>query len=69
MAYLLLILHQMGLGTVWMTGPLQAKGEIEKILKVPADMDLVVFIPVGYPAENPPLKERKPINEVCEVLK
>jgi len=48
---------------------LQAKGEIEKILKVPADMDLVVFIPVGYPAENPPLKERKPINEVCEVLK
>jgi nitroreductase len=68
-AYLLLILHQMGLGTVWMTGPLQAKGEIEKILKVPADMDLVVFIPVGYPAENPPLKERKPINEVCEVLK
>ena len=68
-AYLLLILHQMGLGTVWMTGPMQAKGGIETILKVPADMDIVIFIPVGYPAENPPLKERKPVNEVCEVIK
>ena len=33
-AYLLLILHQMGLGAVWMTGPLQAKEEVEKILQV-----------------------------------
>jgi nitroreductase len=68
-AYLLLILHQMGLGGVWMTGPLQAKGEIEKILKMPAGMDLVALIPVGYPAENPPLKERKPVNQVCEIIK
>jgi nitroreductase len=30
-AYLLLILHQMGLGATWMTGPIsQAKGDIEK---------------------------------------
>ena len=69
MAYLLLILHQMGLGACWMACPTQAKGEIEKILKVPAEMDLVAFIPVGYPAENPPLKERKPVKEVCEVIK
>ena len=67
-AYLLLALHQMGLGAVWMTGPMQAKAGIEKILKVPADMNLVALIPVGYPAENPPLKERKPINQVCEVI-
>jgi len=67
-AYMLLIFHQMGLGAVWMTGPMQAKGEIEKILKVPDDMDLVSFIPVGYPAENPPLKERKPVKEVCEIV-
>jgi nitroreductase len=68
-AYLVLILHQMGLGAVWMTGPMQAKGEIEKILKVPAGMDLVAFIPVGYPAENPALRVRKPVNEVCQVIK
>jgi nitroreductase len=68
-AYLLLVLHQMGLGAVWMTGPMQAKEEIEKILKVPKEMDLVAFIPVGYPGESPPLRERKPAKEVCEVIK
>jgi nitroreductase len=68
-AYLLLVLHQMGLGAVWMTGPMQAKGEIEKILKVPAAMDVVALIPVGYPAENPPLRERKPLKDVCVVIK
>jgi nitroreductase len=68
-AYLLLVLHQMGLGAVWMTGPVQAKGEIEKILKMPPELDLIAFIPVGYPAENPPLRERKAIKDVCEVIR
>ncbi len=68
-AYLLLVLHQMGLGATWMTGPLaQSKGDIEKILKVPPDMDIVALIPVGYPAENP-TRDRRPVSEVCEVIK
>jgi nitroreductase len=68
-AYLLLVLHQMGLGAVWMTGPMQAKGEIEKILNIPEGMDLVAFIPVGYPAETPDLRVRKSVSEVSEVIK
>lgn len=67
-AYLLLVLHQMGLGAVWMTGPIQAKEEIEKLLRVPPELDVVAFIPVGYPAESPS-KERKPIGEVCQVIR
>lgn len=67
--YLLLILHQMGLGAVWMTGPMQAKGAIEKILKVPAERDLIAYIPVGFPAEKPALRIRKPVKEVCEIIK
>jgi nitroreductase len=66
--YLLLILHQMGLGAVWMTGPMQAKKQLEKILQVPAAFDLVAFIPVGYPAESPESKGRRPVAEVCEVV-
>jgi len=67
-SYLLLVLHQMGLGAVWMTGPLpQCKGDVEKILKTPADMDIVALIPVGYPAETP-TRDRKPVSEVCTVL-
>jgi len=68
-AYLLLILHQMDLGALWMTGPMQAKGEIERILRVPAGLDIIAFIPVGYPAESPAPKERRPIEEVCEVIR
>jgi nitroreductase len=68
-ANLLLIFHQMGLGAVWMTGPMQAKGEIEKILMVPPEMDLIAFVPVGFPAESPGARERKPVTEVCEVIK
>ena len=68
-AYLLLVLRQMDLGAVWMTGPMQAKEEIEKILQVPSEMDVVAFIPVGYPAETPAHGERKPIGEVCEIIK
>ena len=68
-AYLLLALHQVGLGAVWMTGPIQAKEKIEEILQVPHDMDVIAFIPVGYPAEKPAPKERKPVKEVCKVIR
>ena len=68
-AYLLLVLHQMGLGAVWMTGPMQAKGDIEKILNIPQGMDLVALIPVGYPAESPAPRERKPLRDVTQVIR
>ncbi len=68
-AYLLLVLHQMGLGATWMTGPLAtAKGDIETILKTPPNLDIIAMIPVGYPADNP-TGTRKPVSEVCHVLK
>jgi len=68
-AYLVLVLHQMGLGAVWMTGPTQAKDELEKILKVPPGMDIIAFIPVGYPDEEPISRGRKPVSEVTEVIR
>jgi nitroreductase len=67
-AYLMLVLHQMGLGSLWMAGPMQAKADIEKILEIPAGMDVVTLVPVGYPAESP-TKDRKPVSEVCKVIK
>ncbi len=66
---LLLVLHQQGLGAVWMTGPLpQCKKEIEKVLKAPPDMDIIALIPVGYPAETP-TRDRKPVSEVTTVIR
>jgi nitroreductase len=52
-----------------MTGPLpQSKGDVEKILACPPGMDIVALIPVGYAAETP-TRTRKPIADVCTVIK
>lgn len=67
--YLLLVLHQMGLGAVWMTGPMLAKSAMEKILDMPEDMDLVALVPVGYPAVIPASRGRKPLGEVCQFIR
>jgi nitroreductase len=64
-----LFLHYFGLATTWMAGPLQAKKEIEELLNVPPEWDFVDVIPVGYPAETPELRPRKPINEVIRFFR
>lgn len=68
-SHLTLVLHQMGLGAVYMTGPIQAKEDIEKLLKVPKELDVVALIPVGYPDEKPVSRGRKPVNEIAEVVR
>jgi nitroreductase len=65
---LLLVLHNMGLGAVWLAAPLVAKKEIETLLGVPADMDLVCLVAVGYPDETPQ-KDRRPVEEVLEFIR
>jgi len=66
-ATMLLVFHHMGLGAVWLVSPIQAKKEIEAILKVPPDMDLICLIAVGYPDESPQ-KGRKPVDQVLEFV-
>jgi len=65
---MLLFFHQMGLGAVWMVSPVQAKKEIEDMLKFPSDMSLICLIAVGYPDELPQ-KERRPVDEVLEFVR
>jgi nitroreductase len=65
---MLLAFHQMGLGAVWMAGPLIAKKEIEALLKVPANLSLVCVVPVGYPDESPK-RPRKPVEDVLEFIR
>jgi nitroreductase len=67
--YICLFLHHLGLGTTWMAGPLQAKKEIEQLLNVSPQWDFVGLIPVGYPAEDPGLRPRKPIQEVIQFFR
>jgi nitroreductase len=67
-ATMLLVFHHMGLGAVWLVSPLQAKKEIEAILRVPSDMDLVCLIGVGY-ADESPQKDRRPVDQVLEFIR
>lgn len=67
--HLLLVLHSMDLGTCWMSGPLIAKREVEDILEVPEEWDLVALVPVGYPAESPPAKPRKTVDELVQFVR
>jgi nitroreductase len=67
--YLLLLLHYFGLGATWMAGPLQAKEEIEQLLGVQPEWHFVALIPVGFPAETPDLRPRKPIADVVQFFR
>jgi nitroreductase len=64
---MLLVFHQMGLGAVWLVSPIQAKKEIEAILKVSSNMDLICLIAVGYPDESPQ-RDRNPVDQVLEFV-
>lgn len=61
-----LLLHHCGVGTTWMTGPVQAKREIEQILEIPPEWDFVAMIAAGYPDEPSKASQRKPIQEVVQ---
>ena len=54
-----------GLGTVWIEG--QIRGEraaaMGKLLGVPEDLTVYIYMPVGYPAEPGPNAKKKPFEE------
>jgi len=51
-----------------MTGPMQAKGDIEQLLGKPEGFDLVALIATGYPDETPRPKTMKPFDEVVQFV-
>jgi len=53
MQNLLLAATALGLGTCWMTGPLQDEKALRRILQIPIDKEPVAVTPLGYPAEMP----------------
>jgi nitroreductase len=59
MDHLILAATDLGLGTCWVAAfdPVAAR----EILKLPNDVEPIAFTPLGYPADQPKTKERKPI--------
>lgn len=66
--YLMLAAHAYGLGTVWIQ-TLRNIDEIRKILNIPENKIPVAIIAIGWPAEKPSPKPRKPLEELVHINK
>lgn len=67
-AHLLLAAAERGLGSVYLSAyrpdaPELAE-DVRRLLEIPADVDPVTLVPLGYPAEVPPSKEIRSLDEV-----
>ena len=51
-----------GLGTCWI-GSFDQEG-VKRVLQIPDSCKVVQLMPLGYPAENPEARPRKPLSEV-----
>jgi nitroreductase len=61
--HLVLAATNLGLGTCWI-GRWGADSEIKKALKIPANVRVLAVTPLGYPAESPPGRSRKPMSQI-----
>lgn len=62
MDHLILAAANLGLGTCWVAAfdPVAAR----EILQLPDGVEPIAFTPLGYPADQPKSKERKPLTEL-----
>lgn len=60
--HMVLTAVEVGLGSCWIGAFSQEK--VKKILNIPGNYKVVALLPIGYPDESPPPRERKPLNEI-----
>jgi len=65
---LLLAAHAEGLGGVWVCSPLFAQETIQASLNLPESWEPQAMFFIGYPKENPELRERKSLQDVAIFL-
>lgn len=66
MSYAILEAFELGLGTCWMA--YYKEEELRNALGLPENTSIVAISPIGYGAEEPSQRPRKPLEEVFEVL-
>jgi len=62
MDHLILAATELGLGTCWIAAfnPDEAK----RVLGLPDNAEPIIITPLGYPADQPKVKERKPLKDL-----
>jgi len=61
---MLLVLHALGLGGVWLGEILKNKGKVSRVLSAPENLELMAVIALGYPAGRGGKGSRKSMEEV-----
>jgi nitroreductase len=66
MDHLILAAANLGLGTCWVAAfdPVAAR----EVLHLPQGIEPVAFTPLGYPADQPKTKERKPLSDLVRYV-
>jgi len=67
MDHLILQATDLGLGTCWV-GAFNPEAARE-FLDLPAEMEPLAFTPLGYPADKPGIRRRKPMAELVQYIK
>jgi len=65
---MLLMIHALGLGAVWVAAPVKdvrEEEEVRKLLKIPPDIKPIAQICIGYPNQSPKERPKKPLEEVA----
>ena len=63
MEHMVLAAAEQGLGTCWIGGQFD-EPTVKQELGIPDDVRVVAYTPIGYPAETPNPKDRKPMDEI-----
>jgi nitroreductase len=61
---LLLALHSLDLGAVWIGEILKNKDQVVKILKLPERLELMAIVAVGHPAHRNQSSHRRAVEEL-----
>jgi nitroreductase len=65
MDHLVLAATELGLGTCWVAA--FDPGAAREILGLPDDVEPLLFTPLGFPADEPGAKERRPLGELVHL--
>jgi len=66
MDHLILAATAEGLGTCWIGAFNPAK--LREVLDLPEELEPVAMTPLGYPAQEPAARPRKPLDEICKYI-
>lgn len=64
MQNMLLEIHALGLGAVWLGEIIKSNIEIKRLLNLPEELELMAIIAMGYPDETPRPTKRKELKEL-----